>query len=301
VRALRRTRRQHDRARQVAGEQHRELGDEQPRDAERRRIEPGARLPEHVPALAEGIPDPGGGGIEIVDATDVGKPGAEPREVHLVRLAGFSHTHTVDARRPWIVYNSSSDFSGGNWIDVVDIRSCFGSQKWSLATGAAPAGRACTGSCSSPSGRSSATSPRGSVVPSETFCDIHVIEHVPGEQRFIAAYYRQGIKIVDYFEDAQGHVQFRETSSFTLPNANTWAAEDFKIAANPDGTRTYFIAADGIQRGIDVVSWTGPPNPVGSAPPAASSGGGVVDLGLVGLSALLLPAAAALGRRRRRH
>jgi hypothetical protein len=41
------------------------------------------------------------------------------------------------------------------------------------------------------------------VVPAETFCDIHVMELVPGEQRFIAAYYSQGIKIVDYFVDGQ--------------------------------------------------------------------------------------------------
>jgi hypothetical protein len=104
------------------------------------------------------------------------------------------------------------------------------------------------------------------VVPAETFCDIHVIEQVPGEQRLIVAYYSQGTKIVDYFVDAQGHVQFRETSSFTLPNANTWAAEDFKIVNNPDGTRTYFIAADDIHRGIDIMSWTGEPNPAHRRP-----------------------------------
>jgi hypothetical protein len=138
------------------------------------------------------------------------------------------------------------------------------------------------------------------VVPAETFCDIHVIEQVPGEQRFIAAYYSQGTKIVDYFVDAQGHVQFRETSSFTLPNANTWAAEDFKIVDNADGTRTYYIAADDIHRGIDVFSWTGRPNPVGAQPPPASSGAKAMNLGLLGLAVLLLPAAALAHRRRMR-
>jgi hypothetical protein len=127
-----------------------------------------------------------------------------------------------------------------------------------------------------------------------------VIEHVPGEQRFIAAYYSQGIKIVDYFVDALGHVQYRETSSFTLPNANTWAAEDFKIVDNPDGTRTYFIAADDIHRGIDVVSWTGAPNPLGAQAPPGSSGPMVMNFGLLGAAAVLLPAAAAFGLRRRR-
>jgi hypothetical protein len=138
------------------------------------------------------------------------------------------------------------------------------------------------------------------VVPASTFCDIHVIEQVPGEQRFVAAYYNQGVKIVDYFVDAQGHVQFRETSSLTLPNANTWAAEDFKIVNNPDGTRTYFIATDDIHRGIDVLSWTGTPNPIGAQAPPEGMSSSRANLALAGLAALVLPAAAAYGRRRRR-
>jgi hypothetical protein len=428
--------------------------------------------------------DPNGGGLEIIDVTGITNPSFQPREVHLVRHAGFSHTHTVDVNRPWIVYNSSSDFSGRPWIDVVDLRSCFGSDKWTLAKhraacrplvyrivfqpewtmqrdqntgqlepgsaachditfsddrlycagvnaslildvsglftkgrvngtafpcpviegtrtgakvtdcsgmgaerteqatgwrflgtfqhpgrdcgppgtdvrncnsnnqvrsddgvavsheadptpdhrfmfvtderggGVVPPGSSCSPGIDNPFGNGGAhafdisdpaniryatTSTGGkavyisdAVVPAETFCDIHVIEHVPGEQRFIAAYYSQGIKIVDYFTDAQGNLEYRETSSFTLPNANTWAAEDFKIVDNPDGTRTYFIAADDIHRGIDVVSWTGTPNPTGAQVPPASSATTTMNVALLGAAALLLPAAAAFGRRRRR-
>ena len=36
--------------------------------------------------------DPEGGGIEIIDVSSVTKAEAAPREVHLVRFAGFSHT-----------------------------------------------------------------------------------------------------------------------------------------------------------------------------------------------------------------
>ena len=428
--------------------------------------------------------DTGGGGIEIVDVTGIAQPGFEPREVHLVRLFGFSHTHTVDSKRPWIVYNSTSDFSGAPWIDVLDIRSCFGNQNWTLAKrraecrplvyriqfqpewtmqrdqntgqlepgsaachditfaddriycaspnatvilnvaglfgrggkvngtafpcpvidgtrtgakvtdcgamsatrteratgwtflgnfnhpgrdcgppgtdvrncnsnnqvrsddgvsvaheadptpdarfmfvtderggGVVPPGSSCSPGIDNPFGNGGAhafdistpsniryaTGPDGrkavyisdAVVPAETFCDIHVIELVPNEQRFIAAYYSQGVKIVDYFVDAQGHVQYHERASFTLPNANTWAAEDFKIVDNADGTRTYFIAADDIHRGIDVLSWTGRPNPVGAFAPQGSSTTTAMNVGLLGLAALLLPAAAAFGRRRR--
>jgi hypothetical protein len=430
--------------------------------------------------------DTNGGGIEIIDVTGIANPSFQPREVHLIRHAGLSHTHTIDVNRPWIIYNSSSDFAGRPWVDVVDMRSCFGNTNWTLAKrraecrplvyrinfqpewtmqrdqntgqlepgsaachditfadnrlycaginatlildvsrmfgkggrvngtpfpcpvidgtrtgakvtdcgsmegdrteqatgwrflgtfqhpgrdcgppgtdvrncnsnnqvrsdegvaisheadptpdhrfmfvtderggGVVPPGSSCSPGIDNPYGNGGAhafdisnpasiryaTTPTGeksvyisdAVVPAETICDIHVIEQVPGEQRFIAAYYSQGIKIVDYFIDAQGHVQFRETSSFTLPNANTWAAEDFKIVDNADGTRTYFIAADDIHRGIDVVSWTGPPNPTGAQAPAASSATKFMNLGLLGAAALLLPSAAALRVRRRRE
>jgi hypothetical protein len=428
--------------------------------------------------------DNDGGGIEIIDVSGIANPAFEPREVHLIRHAGFSHTHTIDVNRPWIIYNSSSDFADRPWIDVVDMKSCFGNQKWTLAKrraecrpqvyrivfqpewtmqrdqntgqleppgsaachditfsddrlycaginatlildvsgmfgrggrvngtafpcpvidgtrtsadvtdcggmgasrteqatgwtflgtfqhpgrdcgppgtdvrtcnsnlqvrsddgvaisheadptpdhrfmfvtderggGVVPPGSSCSPGIDNPFGNGGAhafdisdpsniqyaTTADGAkavyisdaVVPAETFCDIHVIELVPGEQRFIAAYYTQGIKIVDYFIDDAGNVQFRETSSFTLPNANTWAAEDFKIVDNPDGTRTYFIAADDIHRGIDVLSWTGTPNPTGAQAPAASSGA-ATNLSLLGVAGILLPIAALIGRRRR--
>jgi hypothetical protein len=89
-------------------------------------------------------------------------------------------------------------------------------------------------------------------------------------------------------------------SGLTVRNANTWAAEDFKIVNNSDGTRTYFIAADDIHRGIDVVSWTGTPNPIGAQAPPGSSTTMTMNFGLLGAAAVLLPAAAAFGLRRRR-
>jgi len=427
--------------------------------------------------------DPAGGGIEIVDVSKIADPSFAPREVHLVRFTGFSHTHTADGRNPGIVYNSSSDFSENNWIDILDMRSCFGSSSWSLkrrqadcrpqvyrinladrwtqqrdqntgelepgsaschditydrgrlycaglnatvildvsgllnrdgavkgtalpcpvvdgtrtdakvtdcgtmgpnrtaeATGwrflgtfqhpgrdcgppgtdvrtcnsnnqvrsddgvsvsheadptpdrqfmfvtdergggVVPPGSSCAPGIENPFGNGGAhafdisdpsnityaTTPQGeksvyisdAVVPAETFCDIHVMEQVPGEQRFIAAYYSQGIKIVDYFVDANGDLQFREKASFTLPNANTWSAEDFKIKNNADGTRTYFIAADDIHRGIDIVSWTGRPNPMGAEAPPAGAGTAMMNGGLLAVSVIALGAAAAYRRRR---
>ena len=427
--------------------------------------------------------DPGGGGIEIIDVTKLNKKKWKPREVHLLRFPGFTHTNTVDGRRPWIVYSSSSDFADRNWIDVVDMRSCFGKKKWGsdkrrqecrprvsriqlqpewtqqrdqttgelepgsatchdityrnnrlycaavnatlildvknltkpkgavkgkalpceitqgtmtkakvtdcsamgperkerargwrfLGTfqhpgrdcggpgdtrncnsnnvvrsdegvavsheadptadgqfmfvtderggGVVPPGSSCTPGIENPFGNGGAhafdisdpgaidyaTTPEGdkavyisdAVVPAETFCDIHVIEHIPGEQRFIAAYYTQGVKIVDYYVDGDDNLQFVERASFTLPNSNMWAAEQFKIKRNDDGTRTYFIAADDIHRGIDVMSWTGEPNPIGTPPPAQEKSS--ADLGLLGTSVVVLGGAALYRRRRLRH
>lgn len=449
--------------------------------------------------------DPGGGGIEIFDVTGLRKPDFKPREIGLIRFSGFSHNSTVDQLRPWIIYNSSSDFAGRPWIEVVNARSCMERRRLTLeeqrercrpevyripfqpewsqqrnastgqlhaATGSAachditsegtrlycatpnatlifdvadlvkplkngqlvspkkkkklrlgavrgdtldckiingtlttakvtdctsvntldPAnpgpiaegwtflgtfnhpGRDCqpgpgiTPNCNFNSEVRSddgisvnheadpswdgnymfATDERGGgvvpggsscspgednpfgnggihvfdirdpaniqyaqkngggkavwigtpYIPAATFCTVHVIEKIPDEQRFIVAYYSQGTKIMDYWIDAEGEFHFRETASIILSNANTWTTEDFKIVDNPDGTRTYYFAASDITRGVDIFSWTGPTNPIGSAPPAPrTSPPRATDAGLLGLALLGLPLAARLRRR----
>jgi hypothetical protein len=107
-----------------------------------------------------------------------------------------------------------------------------------------------------------------SPTPSATFCTVHVIEQVPGEQRIIAAYYDGGTKVIDYEIDEHGRWTFDEVASYRLPGANTWSSEVYKTVDNPDGTRTYyftstsFALADGTARGIDVFTWTAVPNPL---------------------------------------
>ncbi len=109
-------------------------------------------------------------------------------------------------------------------------------------------------------------------VPAETFCTVHVIHHLPDEQRLVAAWYSQGIKIIDYAIDESGRWTFTETASFLLPGARTWAADVFRTDDHPDGTRTYWLLSNDMVRGADVLSWTGPANPIptttpGTAPP----------------------------------
>lgn len=408
--------------------------------------------------------DPSGGGLELIDVSTLHRKKFEPREIHLTRHQGSSHNATVDATRPWIVYNSSSQFSNTAQaqIDVVDIRSCLqkgqtleqrrkscrpkvfrmqfspgwttnvdgngkpiegydsschdiyatpgriycaalsgtaifdvskiadpesgavrgaplpcevidGTQTGAKVTdcanitpvgegesipqatgwrflgsvrhpgrdcgtgpeppkptncnnnlnvpsregvavshesvptpdkkymfvtderggGIVPGGASCAPEEENPYGNGGvhmfdisdpnnieyAMTPDdqkavfvGSVqVPQTTFCTAHRMELVPGEQRFFISWYSQGTKVVDYFFDSKGRVVFRETASFVPEGTNQWAVQPFKVVRNDDGTKTYHLVASDIARGIDVFSWTAPPNPNGTRPPAAAA------------------------------
>ena len=112
-------------------------------------------------------------------------------------------------------------------------------------------------------------------VPAADFCTSHVMEQVPDENRFFIAWYSQGIRVVDFFIDDQGRVTFQEIGYFvpTQPASPLmWTAKPFLIKDNPNGTRTYYLAANNISnsvtgtgapadgRGIDVLSFTATPN-----------------------------------------
>lgn len=490
--------------------------------------------------------DAAGGGLEFVDVSGIGEDGFEPREIHLTRHNGYSHTVTVDATRPWLVYNSTSDFGsdpdpenklgiGKSWIDVLDIRTCLGltgktleekrtlcrpigyripfEYEWSVqekedggmrqpsachdittrpgrlycaalnatiafdvsglteaqgpevpapddpkgdvkgtplpceVTDAVPAQNTgptaakvtdcalgdpndavksieawvdagkpqATGwkhlghvnhpgrECNAPNGASTCntnlktpstegvavshesdptpggrylfvTDERGGGIvppgatcapsldnpygngglhvfdmatkdedgrftyaelasggkavfvaknslPTATFCTIHVIEQIPDEQRIIAAWYTQGVKIIDYEIDAEGKWTFTEVASYTLLPNDIWVAEVFKIDDNDDGTRTYHFLSNDVKRGLDVFQWTGPAGPKlqseavkapttpttdqddeddtdtggdTDTPPLATTG---ADLSLLALALVLLPAAVVVRRR----
>ena len=420
--------------------------------------------------------DPAGGGLEIVDISNLADKKFKPREIALTRMAGTSHTVTRDAKRPWILYNNASQSTGAPWIDVLDIRTCLGkgsiekkraacrpevfripllpewaqridangeriegtesschditskgyklycanlnstivldvkgltdangnikgdplkckvidgtdtaakvtdcSDNESVGNGQAlgwkyyghinHAGRngshntnteytskeqvavsheaeptpdnkfmfvtdergggIVTGgaSCSNentdvyanggvhvydisePGEFKYAETPEGEkavfigdvVAPSPTFCTAHVMEQIKGEQRFSIAWYTQGTKLVDWFTDANDKWTFRETSSVIPqnPTANTWASEVFKKKVNEDGTVSYWFVATDVTRGIDVLKWTGPANPLGTPPPAASQQQRGEDRsGVLGAGALLLLPGALWARRR---
>ena len=469
--------------------------------------------------------DETGGGLELIDISRIQIPKSKPRELHLLRMTGFSHTVTVDDRRPWILYNNTSDFSNHPWIDVVDVRSCMldphlrigvkrdrcrpkvyripfaadpahpdnptapdtaarNNSRWSQAfdafyesfnwkdgsaachditsrgyrlycaalnatlifdvsnltdangnvrgkplactvenaqpvegakTGAkvtdcaddpndandrtfetktpsatgwkflgtfqhpgrdcdpatphthpehdattncnsnntvpadqgvsvsheadpdatgkymfvtdergggvVPPGSSCSFGLDNPVGNGGAhvfnisnpadihyaKTPDGSravyisdaLVPGPTFCDIHVMQPLNREQRFITAYYTQGTKIVDYHINKNGRWTFEEVASFTPEGANTWAVQHFKTQYHRNGTVTYWFMASDIQRGIDIFTWTGPRGPKMGSVSTAPSSTAQANAALGGFGVLLLPAAALYGRRRR--
>lgn len=77
--------------------------------------------------------DPAGSGLELFSITKLHKKGFGPKEVHLTRHQGGSHTVTRDATRPWIIYNNNSQFSGMPWIDVLNIKSCLNRKHITIA------------------------------------------------------------------------------------------------------------------------------------------------------------------------
>ena len=153
-----------------------------------------------------------------------------------------------------------------------------------------------------------------SQLASPTFCTIHVIEHIPDERRIIAAWYSQGIKVLDYEIDPEGKFTFTEVAGYALLPNDIWTGEPFKIEDNADGTRTYYFLSNDVARGMDVFKWTGPANKIaggGAAPdpapapkpaprpapkpePLPATG---ADYALMGLAAVLLPVALLMRRR----
>jgi hypothetical protein len=104
-------------------------------------------------------------------------------------------------------------------------------------------------------------------IPEGSFCTAHVFQQIPGQNRIFMGYYSQGTQVVDYVENADGTLDWKEAGWFTPENANTWTSHIFKVQENQDGTFTYWGATgDGIISGtgrgaIDVYKVTLPPPP----------------------------------------
>lgn len=113
-----------------------------------------------------------------------------------------------------------------------------------------------------------------------TICTAHVFQQIPGQNRIFAAWYSQGTQVIDFTENADGTVDFKEAGFFIPANANEWASAIYKVEKNLDGTFTYFGAAGDFnlsqgRNAIDLykVTLPAPPSPridAASVPPAAA-------------------------------
>ena len=100
-----------------------------------------------------------------------------------------------------------------------------------------------------------------------TVCTAHVMQQIPGQNRIFMGWYSQGTQVIDFTENPDGTVSFKEAAHFIPANANEWVSHIFKAQENPDGTFTYWGATGDFNLGergrnaIDVYKVTLPPAP----------------------------------------
>ncbi|HEV2999853.1 MAG TPA: hypothetical protein VGW75_03850 [Solirubrobacteraceae bacterium] len=109
-----------------------------------------------------------------------------------------------------------------------------------------------------------------------TVCTAHVFQQIPGQNRIFMGWYSQGTQVVDFTENPDGTIDFKEAAWFVPADANEWVSHVFKAQENPDGTFTYWGATGDFNLGergrnaIDVYRVTLP------APPKPASGPGLL-------------------------
>ncbi len=76
--------------------------------------------------------------------------------------------------------------------------------------------------------------------PQESICTAHVFQQIPGQNRIFMGWYSQGTQVVDFTENADGTVDFKEAGYFIPASANEWVSHIFKVDRNADGSFTYY-------------------------------------------------------------
>ena len=106
-----------------------------------------------------------------------------------------------------------------------------------------------------------------------TVCTAHVFQQIPGQNRIFMGWYSPGTQVIDFTENADGTIDFKEAAYFIPLNANEWVSHIFKVDQNADGTFTYYGATGDFNLGedgrntIDVykVTLPAPPKPGGKS------------------------------------
>ena len=120
--------------------------------------------------------------------------------------------------------------------------------------------------------------------PQGTVCTAHVMHQIPGQNRIFMAWYSQGTQVIDFTENADGTLDFKEAGWFIPGNANEWTSAVFKVQPNPNGTFTYWGATGDFSLGeagrntIDIYQVTLPAPPTPTAAPRRPAGHGLTAL-----------------------
>jgi hypothetical protein len=64
-------------------------------------------------------------------------------------------------------------------------------------------------------------------------------------------WYSQGTQVIDFRENRDGTIDFREAGYFIPLNANEWVSHVFKTQRNDNGTHTYWGATGDFNLGED--------------------------------------------------
>jgi hypothetical protein len=105
--------------------------------------------------------------------------------------------------------------------------------------------------------------------PQATVCTAHVMHQIPGQNRIFMGWYSQGTQVIDFTENRNGTLDFKEAGWFIPSNANEWVSAVFRSQQNKNGTFTYWGATGDFSLGeagrntIDVykVTLPAPPKP----------------------------------------
>ena len=111
-------------------------------------------------------------------------------------------------------------------------------------------------------------------IPQASVCTSHVMHQIPGQNRIFMAWYSQGTQVVDFVENSNGTIDFKNAGWFIPEGSNQWVSAVFKAERHPDGSYTYWgatgdFALSGTGRNaIDIYKVTLPPPPQEDLPSA---------------------------------
>ena len=76
-----------------------------------------------------------------------------------------------------------------------------------------------------------------------SLCTAHVFQQIPGQNRIFMGWYSQGTQVVDFTENPDGTIDFKEAGYFIPANANTWVSHVFKAQRNA-GRHVHLLGRD---------------------------------------------------------